>query len=91
MSADTVSQRGEEIERKCAVCYSRRARAETLDKVLCIDGEFAMVYDIPAEVCVDCGEEMISDEDIEWVRLMLRGECRKTAKWITLKAYNFPE
>ena len=90
MSADTVSQRGEEVERECDVCYSRRARMETLDKVLRVDGKFVMVYGIPAEVCVDCGEEMLSDEDIEWVRLMLQGEYRKTAKRVTLDAYDFP-
>ena len=79
-----------EIERKCDVCYSRRAWVETLDKVLRIDGEFVMVYGIPAEVCVDCGEEMFSDDDIERVRAALQGEGRKTAKRVTLNAYDFP-
>ena len=85
-----VETRAREIERKCDVCYSRQARVETLDKVLRIDGEFVMVYGIPAEVCVDCGEEMFSDDDIEWVRMMLKGDGRKTAKQVTLDAYDFP-
>lgn len=79
-----------EIERKCDVCYSRLARVETLDKVLRIDGEFVMVYGIPAEVCVDCGEEMFSDDDIERIRATLHGGGRKTAKRVTLDAYDFP-
>ena len=40
--------------------------------------------------CVDCGEEMFSDDDIEWVRMMLKGDGRKTAKRVTLDAYDFP-
>ncbi len=86
-----VETRAREIERECDVCYSRWARVETLDKVLRIDGEFVMVYGLPAEVCVDCGEEMFSDDDIEWVRAMLRGDGRKTAKTVTLDAYHFAD
>ena len=86
----TALSKSKEIERKCDVCYSRQARLETLDKVLRIDGEFVMVYGIPAEVCVDCGEEMFSHEDIEWVRMMLKGDGRKIAKRVTLDAYDFP-
>ena len=78
-----------EIERKCDVCYSRWARVETLDKILHIDGEFVMVYGIPAEVCVDCGEEMFSDDDIDWVRSMLQGDGRKTAKRVTCGRIRF--
>ena len=85
-----MSQRDREIERKCDVCYSRQARLETLDKVLRIDGEFVMVYGIPVEVCVDCGEEMFSDDDIARVRATLHGEGRKPANWVTLDAYDFP-
>lgn len=91
MNADTVLQRDREIERKCDVCYSRWARVETLDKVLRIDGEFVMVYGIPAEVCVDCGEEMFSDDDIETVRAALQGDDRKTAKRVSLDAYDFAD
>ena len=79
----------EEIERKCDVCYSRLARVETLDKVLRIDGEFVMVYGIPAEVCVDCGEEMLADEHIERVSAALQGDGRKTACRVTLDVYDF--
>ena len=83
--------RAREIERKCDVCYSRQARLETLDKVLRIDGEFVMVYGIPVEVCVDCGEEMFSDDDIERVRAALQGGGHKTAKRVALDAYDFAD
>ena len=63
---------------------------DTLDKVLRVDGEFVMVYSIPSIVCVYCGEETFSEEDIEWVRSMLHGDGRKTAKRVTLDAYEFP-
>ena len=90
-NADIALDKAREIQRKCDVCYSRQARLETLDKVLRIDGEFVMVYGIPAEVCVDCGEEMFSDEDIEWVRMMMKGDGRKTVKRVTLDAYDFAD
>ena len=84
-------KRGREFDWKCPVCQGRRGREETLDKVLRIDGDFVMVYGIPSIVCVYCGEEIFSDEDIEWVRMMLKGDGRKTAKQVTLDAYNFAD
>ena len=90
-NVDTVLGKVEEIERKCDVCYSRLARVETLDKVLRIDGEFVMVYGIPAEVCVDCGEEMLADDHIERVRAALQGDGQKTAKRVSLDAYDFAD
>lgn len=90
-NAKYASDRGMEIEWKCPVCPGRRGRVDTLDKVLRVDGEFVMVYSIPSIVCVYCGEETFSEEDIEWVRSMLHGDGRKTAKRVTLDAYEFPE
>ena len=62
----------------CAVCNAKESRAEVVDEVLRINGQYALVGGIPAEVCVQCREQAFSRETTEKVRLMVHGEAKTT-------------
>lgn len=74
---------------KCGVCRSKYLREDTLDKIFRIDGEFVMVYGIPATVCDNCGELFFSEDDVEKVHVVLHNDKLRTAKQVSIKAYEF--
>ena len=60
----------------CPVCHADESREERVDEVFRIDGQCVLVGDIPAEVCVRCGEQAFSRKTVEKVRTMVRGESK---------------
>jgi YgiT-type zinc finger domain-containing protein len=59
----------------CHVCGSTEAREEYIDELFQIENRPVMVENIPAKVCVCCGEEILSSETTERIRRMLHGEA----------------
>jgi YgiT-type zinc finger domain-containing protein len=63
---------------KCEVCGATEARQEAVEEVFRVNGKHVLVEQIPATVCVRCGEKTFSRETAENVRKMLHGEARPT-------------
>ena len=72
----------------CPVCHSQESREELVDEVFRVDGRYALVGDIPAAVCVRCGEQAFSRETTEKVRLMVHGEAESTTS-IPIQVFDF--
>ena len=51
-------------------------KEELVNEVFLIAGKFIMVENIPAKVCVNCGETTFSRETTEKIRQMLHGEAQ---------------
>ena len=60
---------------RCDVCGGRDRRTETVSEVFEVDGKRVLVENIPAEVCVQCGEMTFSRDTTERVRRMVHGEA----------------
>lgn len=58
---------------KCHVCGSSESHTELVSEVFQIDGKPVQMENIPAQVCVRCGEEIFSRETTEKVRLIVHG------------------
>ena len=58
---------------ECAVCGCKRSRTDLVDEVFHVDGAYVLVEHIPARICTRCGEEYISLETVEAVRLAVQG------------------
>ncbi len=61
---------------KCHVCGSTQSRLEKVNEVFEIDGRQVLVENIPATVCLRCGEMTFSRETTEKIRRMVHGEAR---------------
>jgi len=59
---------------QCHVCGSRESSTTYATEVFRIGDKFYLVENIPATVCVNCGEEVFSREATENIRAMLHGE-----------------
>ena len=57
----------------CAVCGCKGSRTDLVDEVFNIEGEYVLVEHIPAEICTRCGEQSVSIETVEAVRLTVKG------------------
>jgi YgiT-type zinc finger domain-containing protein len=73
----------------CAVCGRIEFRDELVSEVLVIDGKSILVKNIPARVCVHCGEPIFSSETTEKVRHMVHGEAQP-AGVVRMEVYAFP-
>ncbi len=62
----------------CAVCGCKQSRMDLADEVFNIDGEYVLVEHIPVEVCVRCGEQSVSIDTSETVRLSIKGGAAPT-------------
>lgn len=60
----------------CPVCNTEEDRAEAVDEVFRVDGQYVLVGGIPAVVCVRCGEQFFSRKTTERVPLMVHGEAK---------------
>ena len=61
---------------RCHVCGSTEVNRELVNEVFAIDGKRVLVEDIPASVCVRCGEATFSRETTERIRRMVHGEAK---------------
>jgi YgiT-type zinc finger domain-containing protein len=60
--------------KRCRVCSSTEVRQEHVNKVFFLDGKHILVEDIPAMVCVRCGEAVFNRETTEQIRRMVHGK-----------------
>ena len=61
---------------KCPVCGCADSRKERVKDVFQVNGRYVLVNDVPAIVCQRCGEESVSSETAERVRLLVNGDCQ---------------
>jgi HTH-type transcriptional regulator/antitoxin MqsA len=60
---------------ECGVCGGRKSVVKTVSEVFEIDGRRVLVENIPAQMCVQCGELTFSRATTEKVRRMVHGEA----------------
>ena len=61
---------------QCLVCGSDEFGDEIVSEIFQIDGNPVLVENIPARVCLRCGEYTFSRQTTEKVRRMVHGEAR---------------
>ena len=61
---------------RCHVCGATEARSEVVSEVFLVDGLPVLVTEIPAVVCVRCGDATFSRVTTERIRRMVHGETR---------------
>jgi YgiT-type zinc finger domain-containing protein len=61
---------------RCHVCGKTEGREKFVSEVFDIEGKTVRVENIPATVCVHCGEPVFNRETTERVRRMVHGEAR---------------
>jgi HTH-type transcriptional regulator/antitoxin MqsA len=59
---------------RCHVCGGTAARSEVVNEVFLIDGLPVLVEEIPAVVCLRCGDAAFSRVTTERIRRMVHGE-----------------
>ena len=60
----------------CHVCGKTEGRQELVTEVFDIEGKPVRVEQVPASVCIHCGEAVFSRETTERVRRMVHGEAK---------------
>jgi len=73
---------------KCHVCGSTESHTELVSEVFQIDGKPVLMENIPAQVCVRCGEEIFSRETTEKVRLIVHGR-KKPIKSVQMDVFAY--
>ncbi|MFZ5908786.1 MAG: YgiT-type zinc finger protein [Chloroflexota bacterium] len=73
---------------KCHVCGSTESRADLVSEIFRIDGKPVLVENIPAQVCVRCGEEVFSRETTEKVRLLVH-ENKRPIKSVQMDVFAY--
>lgn len=61
---------------RCHVCGKTESRQELVSEVFDIDGKPVRVEQIPAAVCLHCGEPVFSCDTTERVRRIVHGEAQ---------------
>ncbi|MCY7334753.1 MAG: YgiT-type zinc finger protein [Chamaesiphon sp.] len=61
---------------KCHLCSSGKSHTENISEVFQIDGKFYLVENIPAIVCLNCGEAIFSRATTEHIRSMLHSNSQ---------------
>jgi len=73
---------------KCHVCNSTEYKEDFVNEILEIEGKHVLVKDIPARICVRCGDVTISRETTERIRRMVQGGG-KPRKSITVDVFEY--
>lgn len=61
---------------QCHSCGSNEFRSDLVNEVFQIDDRPVLVENIPARICLRCGEPVFSRQTTEQIRRMLHGEAR---------------
>ena len=67
---------GKTIVFQCHVCGSNSAQQKKVNEVFVVQGRRILVEDIPASVCLRCGEAAFSRQTTEQVRRMVHGAAK---------------
>jgi YgiT-type zinc finger domain-containing protein len=62
---------------KCDICGSDKFENKKVDKVYTIDGELLVVNNIPANVCINCGEENFDIKTLSHVQSIIYGKPKR--------------
>jgi len=73
---------------RCHVCGKPEERQELVNEVFDIDEKSVRVENIPATVCMNCGETVFSRETTERVRRIVHGEA-KPVKSVQMDVFAF--
>jgi HTH-type transcriptional regulator / antitoxin MqsA len=73
---------------KCQLCGGAQSAIELVDEVFNIDDQFLLVEEIPAEVCLTCGDPTYSHETTEKIRRLVKGGVRPVRS-INIPVYSF--
>ena len=73
---------------RCHVCGKTEGQEKFVSEVFDIDGKSVRVEQIPATVCVHCGESVFSLVTTEKVRRMVHGEA-KPIKSVQMDVFAF--
>ena len=73
---------------KCHVCGSTESHTELVSEIFQLDGKPVLMENIPAQVCVRCGEEIFSRETTEKVRLIVHGR-KKPIKSVQMDVFAY--
>ena len=71
------------------MCGKTEGRQELVSEVFDIDGKPVRVEQIPATVCLHCGEPLFSRDTAEQVRCMVHGEATPI-KSIQMDVFAYP-
>lgn len=72
----------------CHICGSNEAREEIVDEVFNLNGKHVLVENIPAKVCVRCGDKTFSCETTERIRRIVHGQLGP-AKSIPMDVFEY--
>jgi YgiT-type zinc finger domain-containing protein len=67
---------------QCHVCGSTQWKAGLVSEVFEVNGKRVLVEDIPARVCVRCGEESFCRETTERIRRMVQAKRGPYGRWL---------
>lgn len=73
---------------RCHVCGKTEERQGLVNEVFDIDGKPVRVENIPATVCMNCGETVFSRETTERVRQIVHSEA-KPVKSVQMDVFAF--
>lgn len=74
---------------RCHVCGKTEGRQELVSEVFDMNGKPGRVEQIPATVCLHCGEPLFSRDTAEQVRCMVHGEATPI-KSIQMDVFAYP-
>ena len=69
---------------RCHVCGKTEGRQELVSEVVDIDGKPVRVEQIPATVCLHCGEPLFSRDTAEQVRCTGKPRRSSLFRWMSL-------
>ena len=72
----------------CAVCHADESREEYVEEIFRASGKYVLVKNIPAQVCVRCGEETFSAKTAESIRVMVNGKTTPESS-VSLDVFTF--
>ena len=61
---------------RCHVCGKTEGREDHVHEVFDIEGRAVRVENVPATVCIHCGEPVFSRDTTEKVRQMVHGQAK---------------
>ncbi|TGO03694.1 hypothetical protein PN36_01455 [Candidatus Thiomargarita nelsonii] len=68
---------------QCHVCGSKEARKTFVTQLLMLDAKPVIVENVPAQVCVRCGEAIFDMATVEQIRYMIHGEAKPVKSIMT--------
>ena len=72
----------------CHICGSKELKEEFVSEVFDINGKRVLVENIPAHICLHCGEVIFSRETTEKVRRLVHSGA-KPQKTVRMDVYNY--